>query len=270
MAIKESLGVIGCGKMGRALVQGLVSRGEIRADRVAVFDPVPAAVTALVQGLPGATAAESNLALAKNSEVILLCVKPGEVISVLKEIHGTGPKLIISIAAGVTLPAMKHAADPLHRLIRVMPNTPALVGQGASAFSLAESATREDAQLAEQILGAVGLVQQVPEKLIDAVTGLSGSGPAYVYLIIEALAEGGVLMGLPFDQALSLAAQTVAGAAQMVLQTGEHPSVLRHQVTSPGGTTIAGLKALEDAGVRGACAEAVKAATTRARELGGV
>ena len=150
-----------------------------------------------------------------------------------------------------------------------MPNTPALILQGASAFARGKHATDADAQLAAKVLGAVGTAQEVPEKLLDAVTGLSGSGPAYVYTVIEALADGGVLMGLPRATALQLAAQTVAGAAQMVLSTGKHPAALRDEVTSPGGTTIAGLEQLEKHGLRSALVQAVRKATERSKELAG-
>ncbi len=164
-------------------------------------------------------------------------------------------RLLISIAAGVTLGAMEKAAGH-HRLIRVMPNTPALIGMGAAAYACGSTATAEDAATVERILGAVGTVTRVAEPLLDAVTGVSGSGPAYVYTFIEALADGGVAEGLTKDQALQLAAQTVAGAAAMVLQSGQHPAVLRDQVTSPGGTTIAALAALEARAFRSACIEA--------------
>jgi pyrroline-5-carboxylate reductase len=154
------------------------------------------------------------------------------------------------------------------RVIRAMPNTPALVGMGAAAYCLGSTATRDDAATAARLLGAVGLAVEVPERLMDAVTGLSGSGPAYVYLVIEALADGGVRSGLPRADALKLAAQTVLGAASMVMETGEHPAVLKDMVTSPGGTTIAGLAELERHGLRAALIDAVTAATRRAAELG--
>jgi pyrroline-5-carboxylate reductase len=150
-----------------------------------------------------------------------------------------------------------------------MPNTPALIGKGAAAYSLGATATDGDAKFAAQVLGAVGLAVCVKEELLDVVTGLSGSGPAFIYTVIEALSDAGVLMGLPRDLSLQLAAQTVAGSAEMVRQTGRHPAVLRDEVTSPGGTTIAGLEALEAGGLRSALLAAVRAATSRARELGG-
>ena len=175
---------------------------------------------------------------------------------------------MISIVAGLSLARLEEAAGAAARIVRVMPNTPALIHQGAAAFAMGSTATAADAALVSKIFSAVGRVVQVKEALLDAVTGLSGSGPAYVYLVIEALADGGVLMGLPRDLALQLAAQTVAGAAGMVLKTGLHPATLKDQVTSPGGTTIAGLEELEGAAVRSAFLSAVRAATERSRQLG--
>ncbi|MDE0569515.1 MAG: pyrroline-5-carboxylate reductase, partial [Verrucomicrobiales bacterium] len=180
----------------------------------------------------------------------------------------TQSKLFISIAAGLQLMDLEESLGESARVIRVMPNTPALVGKGASAFSRGTKANDEDTNFVINILGSVGKVLEVPEKQIDAITGLSGSGPAYIYTVIEALADGGVLVGLPEDQALLLAAQTVSGAAEMILQTGEHPASLRDQVASPGGTTVAGLAALESGKLRATLIDAVRAATLRSKELG--
>jgi pyrroline-5-carboxylate reductase len=195
-------------------------------------------------------------------------VKPQDAIAALQKLPGTGGKLLLSIVAGLTIPRLEEAGGSRFRVIRAMPNTPALVLQGASGFSLGSAATGEDAEIARLVFGSVGVAVQVKEELLDAVTGLSGSGPAYVYMIIEAMADGGVLMGLPRDLAIQLAAQTVAGSASMVLQTGTHPAALRDQVTSPGGTTIAGVEQLESKGLRAALIAAVRAATERARQLG--
>jgi pyrroline-5-carboxylate reductase len=189
---------------------------------------------------------------------------------VLSELRGqlTQSHLVISIAAGIPLATIAQGLGPGPRLVRVMPNTPCLVGSGASAYCLGPGATPADRELVGRLLAAVGRAVQTPEKLLDAVTGLSGSGPAFVYVMIEALSDGGVNMGLPRDVATTLAAQTVLGAAQMVLTTGQHPGALKDQVASPGGTTIAGLQALEEHGLRAALIAAVEAATNRSMELG--
>ena len=176
--------------------------------------------------------------------------------------------LLVSVAAGVKLADLEAAAGPEATLVRTMPNTPCLVRKGVTAYTLGTAATGADAALVEQIFSAVGDVHAVPESLIDAVNGLSGSGPAYVYLMIEALADGGVLMGLPRPLAAALAAQTVLGAAETVRQTGVHPALLREAVASPGGTTMAALEVMERAGVRAGLMGAVRAATERAREMG--
>jgi pyrroline-5-carboxylate reductase len=201
---------------------------------------------------------------------LVLAVKPQSMKALLEEIRPllTERHLIVSIAAGVSLRQLADGIGARRRLVRVMPNTPCLVGASASAYTPGEGATAEDAALVERLLKAVGVAFRVPENLLDAVTGLSGSGPAFVYLMIEALSDGGVRVGLPRDAAAALAAQTVLGAAKMVLETGSHPGVLKDQVASPGGTTIAGLHALERGGVRGAIMDAVEAATRRATELG--
>jgi pyrroline-5-carboxylate reductase len=197
-------------------------------------------------------------------------VKPDQVAAVLAEQRGnfTNAHLLISIAAGVTLAKMEAALLAGTRVIRVMPNTPALVGEAAAAFALGKSATAADGELVKKLLSAVGIAFQVKESLLDAVTGLSGSGPAYVYQFIEALSDGGVAAGLPRDIATKLAAQTVLGAAKMVLETGQHPGALKDQVTSPGGTTIEGLHELEKGKMRATVMSAVRAATEKSKKLG--
>jgi pyrroline-5-carboxylate reductase len=264
------LGVLGCGKMGTAWVAGIIRGGAVKPADVIGVDAKAAAMEDFVKAT-GAGSATSLLDLA-GCDVILLCTKPQDVVSALRElgeaVMGDG-LLVISIAAGITLETLEDGTPEKIRVIRAMPNTPALVGEGAAAFCLGSRATREDADCAGMLLGKVGLALEVPERLMDAVTGLSGSGPAYVYLMIEAMADGGVRCGLPRDQALQLAAQTVLGAARMVKETGDHPARLKDMVTSPGGTTIAGLAELEERGVRSALMEAVTAATRRARELAG-
>ncbi len=253
--------------MGTALLQGIVTRGLCEAGAITISDPVPAALAAAAAAVPGLKVAASNLEAARGADAVLLCVKPYGIVPLIESLKDLPSTLLISIAAGIPLPVME-AATGHHRVVRVMPNTPALVGKGAAAYAPGTTATEADCSLTESILSAVGTVTRVAEKLLDAVTGLSGSGPAYIYLVIEALADGGVLEGLTKDQALKLAAQTVAGAAEMVLQTGLHPAVLRDQVTSPGGTTIAALATLEAKGLRSALIEAVRTATRRAQEMG--
>ncbi len=266
--MSTKLGIIGCGKMGSALLKGAVSAEAVVPADVAVFDQYKLAADALAEA-SGAKAVDSNSEVVGFADAILLCVKPQDMLSMLSELgEECAGKLFISIAAGVTIPALEDALDPGARVIRVMPNTPALVGMGAAAFALGAAASEEDSAFATKMLSSVGTVTEVPEKLLDAVTGLSGSGPAYIYTIIEALSDGGVLCGLPKDKAVQLAAQTVAGAAKMVLYTGEHPAALRDQVTSPGGTTIAGLQALESGNLRATLIKAVEKATQRSKELG--
>ena len=261
------LSCLGSGKMGTALLQGIVSRGVCAPGDIAISDPSAAALAAAAAAVPGVVTAASNLEAARGADVVLLCVKPAGIVPLIESLRELPSALLISIAAGVTRSSMEAAAGH-HRVIRVMPNTPALIGKGAAAYAPGSKATEADCHTAETLLGAVGIVTRVAEKLLDAVTGLSGSGPAYIYTIIEALADGGVLEGLTKEQALVLAAQTVSGAAEMVLQTGLHPAILRDQVTSPGGTTIAGLAKLEEKGLRSALIEAVRTASARAREMG--
>lgn len=263
-----NLGFLGCGKMATALVGGVVEAGVFPAESIRVYDCYPAASEALSQKT-GVTAVSSAEALADAVDALVLCVKPADALEAVGSLNGKlGGKLVISIVAGLSIARLEEATGLSTRVVRVMPNTPALIGQGAAAFALGSTASADDAELVSKILSAVGCAVKVKESLLDAVTGLSGSGPAYVYLMIEALADGGVLMGLPRDLALQLAAQTVAGSAAMVLQTGQHPAVLKNQVESPGGTTIAGVERLEEAAVRSALISAVRAATARSRELG--
>lgn len=264
----STLACLGTGKMGSALLQGIIARQLLPASAVSIFDPHPLALSSALSALPGVQSHPDALSAVQASSTVLLCVKPAGIIPLITSLKAVKEsRLLISIAAGVTLQAMEAAAGH-HRVIRVMPNTPALIGQGASAYAIGTSATSDDAAFADKLLGSVGTVTRVAEPLLDAVTGLSGSGPAYVFTFIEALADGGLAEGLSKEQALQLAAQTVAGAAALVLQSGLHPALLRDQVTSPGGTTIAGLAALESRAFRSACIEAVRAAAKRARELG--
>lgn len=265
-----TLGTIGCGKMGTALIGGAVRAGMVAPNRVLGFDVEPAAGDAFRKAT-GAGVAGTLAELTDACDVILLCTKPQQAAAALRDAAQAAagkPRLVVSIAAGITLASLEAACPENFRVIRAMPNTPALVGKGAAAYCLGSRALPDDAATARKLLESVGLALEVPETYLDFVTGLSGSGPAYVYIIIEALADGGVLAGLPRAVSLQLAAQTVLGAAAMVMETGEHPAVLKDKVASPGGTTIAGLAELERLGLRSALISAVHAASRRAAELG--
>ncbi len=254
--------------MGRALIEGMLRAEVVEPGDVTVRDLQSAAMERFVEDF-GVSSVESNARAVSAAEVVLLCVNPQDMRDVLHGLEGLeGSRLYISIAAGVPLSMIEEALPAGQRVVRVMPNTPSLIGMGAAAYALGSDAGEHDAETVERILRAVGTVARVPEKLLDAVTGLSGSGPAYVYTVIEAMADGGVRMGLPRATALELAAQTVAGAAALVGHTGESPSALRDMFTSPGGTTIEGISVLEEYGVRSAFIEAVCAATRRSEELG--
>lgn len=259
------LGVIGCGKMGSALVEGAIRSGAVPAAKVSGCDAYPEATKAFAKAT-GATFAESISAL--NADTYLLCTKPNQAEAALGAIPA-GDALVISVAAGLSTAWLEARVPAGVRVIRCMPNTPALVGKGAAAYCRGKAATTADAETAKLLLGSVGLAVELPESLMDAVTGLSGSGPAFVYVMIEAMADGGVRAGLPRAEAMKLAAQTVLGAAAMVLETGIHPGALKDQVTSPGGTTIAGIAELEKHGMRSAFIEAVTTAARRSAELGG-
>lgn len=269
MSSDLTIGLLGAGKMATALAKGFLDAKLVAPDRLLASDTFDAARQAFTKET-GARAVGENLEVARFGRVLILAVKPNQVADVLKEIQAevTDEHLLISIAAGVSTQKLETALGKPARMIRVMPNTPALVAASASAFCLGRAARPKDADLARKLFGAVGLAFQVKEELMDAVTGLSGSGPAYAYLIIEALSDGGVAAGMPRDVAIRLAAQTLLGAARMVLETGLHPAALKDMVTSPGGTTIDGLHELEKAGVRGALINAVRAAADKSRELG--
>ncbi len=264
----QRIGFIGAGQMATALGQGFVKAGLAAGKDLLASDPLSEARERFAKATGGQTTPD-NLQVAAEANVIFLAVKPQQMPGVLAELRGkvTAEKLVVSIAAGVRLADLAEGLGDEVRLVRVMPNTPCLVGQGACAYCLGEKATAKDGQLAQRLLAAVGVAYQVDEKLLDAVTGLSGSGPAFVYVVIEALSDGGVRMGLPRQVATALAAQTVRGAAEMVLATGEHTGLLKDRVASPGGTTIAGLQALESGGLRAALMAAVEAATRRSAEL---
>ncbi len=254
--------------MATALAQGFVDANLVAGSQIFVFDPEPSATQRFSQALPQAVIAADNRAVVAAADIVLLAVKPQVMASVTEELAPVDDsKLIVSIAAGVSLATLTRQLGT-DRVIRVMPNTPCLIGKGASGYALGPGANSDDGELVAQLLAAVGVAFKVREPLLDAVTGLSGSGPAYVFTMIQSLSDGGVRMGLPRDIATALATQTVLGAAELVQSTGEHPAVLRDRVASPGGTTIAGLQKMEDHGVRAALIAAVEAATLRSVELG--
>ena len=266
---KRTVTVVGGGQMGRALVGGMMASGFSAAEQITVVDPSRESRDWWIEHHDEVRVCESLSDSASGADVYLLAVKPKIIPSVAEKIgqQAGRSELIVSIAAGVSLSKLCECARN-KRVIRVMPNTPSLVGAGASAFCAAAEATDEDCQWIEAALAGVGTVVRVDESQMDAVTGLSGSGPAYVCLVIEALADGGVLAGLPRPLAMELATQTVLGTAQMVLETRQHPAELKDAVASPGGTTIAALKVLEDTGLRSALIGAVQASAKRSKEMG--
>jgi pyrroline-5-carboxylate reductase len=262
------IGFLGAGKMATALARGWLAAGLVSADGVLASDPVPQAREAFAQQT-GLRVTADNREVVAASEVLVLAVKPQSMAALLAEVRPmvAARHLLVSIAAGITLKQLAAGLGAERRLVRVMPNTPCLVGASAAAYTPGQAATDDDLALVDRLLKAVGLAFRLPEGLLDAVTGLSSSGPAFVCVIIEALSDGGVRVGLPREVATALAAQTVFGTAKMVLETGTHPAVLKEMVTSPGGTTIAGLHALERGGLRAALMDAVEAAARRSSEL---
>lgn len=265
----HTIGFLGAGQMATALAKGFLAAGQITPDRLIACDVLPAAADRFREQTGGGIGQDVRDVLFA-ADIVFIAVKPQQVESLLPEVAPAlrDDHLFVSIAAGIPIAALESGLGPRSRVIRVMPNTPCLVSQGASAFALGTRATPENGQLVQTLLSTIGVALPVSESLLDAVTGLSGSGPAYVYVMIEALSDGGVRMGLPRDVAMRLAAQTVLGAAQMVLSTGQHPGALKDAVASPGGTTIAGLHVLEQQAVRGALMDAVQAATERSKQLG--
>ncbi len=269
MAIDKKIAFIGGGNMAEALIKGLLAAGAAKADRMLVTD-ISADRLEHLKKTYGIIIQKSNKEAVEETGIILLCVKPQVIDNVLEEIAPVVDKgkLVISIAAGITIGRIEKALRDNPRVVRVMPNTPALVRAGAAAISAGKDAAPADMVVAQEMFSSIGRAVVVEEKLMDAVTGLSGSGPAYVFMIIEALADAGVKAGLPRVLSLELAAQTVLGAAKMVIDTKEHPGKLKDMVASPGGTTIAGLHELEKGKLRATLMNAVEAATARSRELG--
>lgn len=254
--------------MAGALVRGIVQSGIAEPGDVIITDIYPATRQALAAET-GVREADSNAACVAAADIVFLCVKPGDFKTALAACgDGLGGKLLVSILAGVSLDVLTQASPAEVRVVRAMPNTPAMVGASATVFAASRDVTQSDRDSVSTIFRAVGNCAEVPESAINAVTGLSGSGPAYVFLIIEALTEGGVHAGLPRALAQDLAVQTVFGAGKLAKESAEHPAVLREMVTSPGGTTAAGLGVLESSAVRSAVIGAVRAAAERSRELG--
>lgn len=266
--IDRRIAFLGAGNMANAIIRGLLRAGLSKGKVTATVRREEKKVE--LETAHGIVVGFDNLAAAKDAEVIVLSVKPQALDKVLMQIAPAvdRSKLIISVAAGVPIAAIERRIGVGARIVRTMPNTPCLVGLGATALSAGEHATAEDLQLATAMFDSVGLTTVVDEYQLDAVTGLSGSGPAYIFLIIEALSDAGVKVGLSRHQSLKLAAQTVLGSAKLLMETGQHPGQLKDQVTSPGGTAIAGLHTLEAGGLRTTLMDAVEAATNRARELG--
>jgi pyrroline-5-carboxylate reductase len=265
----KTIAFIGAGNMGSALIRALIARGEIPRERIVAADADPEKLAKL-RTEQGIHIFRANKDAVSRADIVILAVKPQNINEVLDEVAPVmeGTKLVVSIAAGVATSRIEERLLHGARVIRVMPNTPALVGQGIAVLCRGSHATQEDLAAARRVFDAVGKSCVLPEDLMDAVTGLSGSGPAYVLLFIEALSDAGVLLGIPRDVALMLSVQTVLGTARLMTEMNIHPAQLREMVTSPGGTTIAGLKKMEELGFRAAILNGVEAATARSKELG--
>jgi len=269
VSLDTTIGFIGGGNMAEALIRGLIHGAGVAADHIGVSDPRRDRMAELHE-VHGIRTSSDNLELVGHSDIVVLAVKPQIMPVVLEEIRDQlrPDALIISIAAGITTTVIQDGLADNTRVVRTMPNTPALVQTGATAIAAGAHATDDDLATAKKMFDAVGLSVVVPESQLDAVTGLSGSGPAYIFLLVESLIEGGVSVGLSERDAASLAVQTVLGAAKLLVETGEAPALLREKVTSPGGTTVAGLAALTDGGLRETVVAAVQAASARSAELG--
>ena len=267
--INEKIGVIGAGKIGSAIARGVIRAGLVTKDHVMASDVSDDLRQAVARELD-IRVTHDNAALCDYADIIVLAVKPQVVDPVAKEIAGKlgKIKLLVSVAAGVPLARIEANLKPGARVVRVMPNIPCVVGAGAAGCAAGANATPADLEKVSAILNSFGVGMAVEEKYLDAVTGLSGSGPAYVFMFMEALADGGVQVGLSRDVALKLAMQTVYGAARMALESNKHLGELKDEVTSPGGTTIAGIYAMEQKGFRGTVIDAVVSATRRSQELG--
>ena len=267
----QTLAVLGAGNIGRALVGGLVRGGDLAPGRITATRRSPDGLDDLRRQFPGVTATDDNVAAVQGASVVIVSVKPQNATALFAEVRdqirpGT---LVLSTLAGVTTAALADALGADLPVVRAMPNTPALVDEGATAIAPGTHATEAHVALAREVFRAVGeVVEVVPEHLMDAVTGLSGSGPAYVFMVIEALTDAGVKQGLPRAVSRRLSMQTVLGAARLAIETGEHPAILRDQVTTPGGTTITAVAELEKQGLRSMFIDTVASATERSRQLG--
>ena len=264
----KKVGFIGCGNMSKAIIAGLVAAGQVKPENILVFDRKPATNQAMQQQY-SITPAESAEEVARQSDILFGAVKPNVILSVLKDIAGSLHKetVIVSIAAGVTLDSLATVLGHDRKIIRVMPNTPALVNEGMTSVTPNVLVTAEEADEVVQIFNGFGKASLVPEYLIHAVVGVSGSAPAYVFMFIEAMADAAVLGGMPRAQAYQFAAQAVKGAAQMVLETGKHPGELKDMVCSPGGTTIEAVKVLEQKGFRSAVIEAMQQCMAKSEQM---
>jgi pyrroline-5-carboxylate reductase len=265
----RTIAFLGAGNMAEALIKGLLRAQSSAPADILATGRRPERLEELSKSY-GIRVGTDNVEATRSSDVVVLSVKPQAMSKLLTQIAPaiSPQKIVLSVAAGVPIAAIERKLGEGARIVRAMPNTPALVGACATALAGGEHATPEDLRVASEIFNAVGISTIVEENLLDAVTGLSGSGPAYIFLVIEALSDAGVKVGLPRHTAQKLAAQTVLGAARMVIETGVHPGFLKDQVTSPGGTAIAGLHTLEAGGLRTTLMDAVEAATRRAKELG--
>ncbi len=263
--MNRRIGFIGCGNMASAMIGGILKKGLVQPEDLTASDVSDAARQKAEQAFGICTAAD-NRTVAEGSDILFLAVKPPYIDAVIEEIReGISEQVIISIAPGKSLEHLEEAFGRKIPLVRVMPNTPALVGEGMSALCPNDAVTGEQLAAIREIFESFGRAEVVPERLMDVVTGVSGSGPAYVFMFIEAMADAAVLDGMPRDMAYSFAAQTVLGSAKMVLETGMHPGSLKDMVCSPGGTTIEAVRVLEEMGFRGAVIEAVHACTEKAR-----
>ena len=268
---KQTIAVIGAGNIGSSLVGGLLHGGHVDPSRIRITRRNPQALHALRGTLPGVSAGTDNQVAVEDASIIVLAVKPANWLTVTKEIsdYVSPEALIVSVLAGLTTTRIAKEFSEHQPIVRTMPNTPMIVGRAATAICAGESASAQHLGLVQEMFEAVGTVEKVQEYLMDAVTGLSGSGPAYVFMLIEALTDAGVKQGLPRPIAFRLSKQTVLGAAHLADHTGEHPAILRDQVTTPGGTTIAAIAELEKYGLRTMFIHAVSTATERSQELSG-